>query len=235
MDHLSPPLAAVLRTCHIPAIQELPFPVHAVGLPTIPTCLRCHLPLVLHVGCRAMENTPLEASLKRPRTRTGDKHPCFPALWLRQLWGMFSSPGLPVVTHRQWLPAHKCTHISIFPSPASLPHSPTGASWGHLPKIMCTQTLISGPPSKTPLLPTPFPLLRCKPRTEQESLSQYLMKLFGLKPERQMAPQIITDFPRKGLQKEKLIWVEKRENQQQKELGCPGHLGFHISTGRPDV
>lgn len=61
------------------------------------------------------------------------------------------------------------------------------------------------------------------------------MKLFGLKPERQMAPQIITDFPRKVLQKEKLIWVEKRENQPQKELGCPGHLGFHISIGRANV
>lgn len=61
------------------------------------------------------------------------------------------------------------------------------------------------------------------------------MKLFGLEPERQMAPQIITDFPRKGLQKEKLIWVEKRENQPQKELGCPGHLGFCISLSGADV
>lgn len=68
-----------------------------------------------------------------------------------------------------------------------------------------------------------------------KAFSQFLMKLFGLKPERQMGLKIITDFPRKGLQKEKLIWVEERKNQQQKEVGRPRHLGFHISTGRADA
>jgi hypothetical protein len=53
-------------------------------------------------------------------------------------------------------------------------------------------------------------------KSVRESLPQFLMKSFGLKPERQMASPIITDFPRKSLKKEKFIWVEKEKIQHRR-------------------
>lgn len=60
----------------------------------------------------------------------------------------------------------------------------------------------------------------------EESFPQFLMNLFCLKPERQMAPPIVTDFPKKSLKREKLICVEKEKIQPQRELSCPWDLAF---------
>lgn len=131
-------------------------------------------------------------------------------------------PGLPVDCASVGDGSNQLTNapcVRFFPFPVSLPHSPPGIT---SQKLCVLKSLSPVLPLRHFSLPTPFFLLQHKLRTVQESLPQFLMKLFGLKPERQMALQIIvTDFPRKGLKKEKLIWLEKRKLQLQKELGHP--------------